>query len=377
MPSSAVPSGHHPERARSHLGGLVTIRTAAEDTNGSLAVVEERAARGYTTPPHVHRREDEVLFVIAGTVEYTVDGVAATASAGEGVFLPRGVPHNFTVLSGQAHFLVIVTPGGFERFFSQVSPPASAPHPPAAAGHPHADPVRMAASAAELGTTVLGTPGDRGEQALAAVALAATSGALAEITGAYRVIEDVVAGPGPLPSGLDALAEGLTAVACNRLSRHPVHARSLILLGILAERATAALTIQVPELLDAVRPDWPEPTALAAAYLLAHFPAHAAVIEDAFTRTVLAGPDRGRLRRCLASPDFTSSESLDLLGRVWPSPATWSLDPAERDLDQRWRATLALTPETAAQLWQSETAALLAFMGAKAEHAVERAQIDA
>lgn len=375
-----MPSGHHSEHARRHLGGLVTVRAAAADTNGSLAVIEERASRGYTTPPHVHRREDETLFVIEGTVEYTIDGVTATVTAGAAAFLPRGVPHNFTVLSSAAHFLVIITPGGFERFFSEVSPPAAAED----QDHPDTDPVRMAASAAELGTTVLGTPEDRGEQALTAAQLAAASDTLAEITEAYRVIEHAVAGPGPLPSRLDALAERLTAVACARLSQHPAHARSLILLGILAERAERAertpqaLPIQVPRLLDAVRPDWPESTALAAAYLLAHFPEHAEAIEEALTTTVLDAPDLARLRRCLARPaDLGGTEALNLLGRVWPSPATWMLDPAERDLDQRWRATLALTAEAAEELWLSETATLLAFMGAKAEHAVERAQSDA
>lgn len=374
-----MPSGHHSERAWWHLGGLVTIRAAAEETNGSLAVIEERAPRGYTTPPHVHRREDETLFVIEGTLEYTIDGTAATVTAGEAAFLPRGVPHNFAVLSDQALFLVIITPGGFERFFGEVSPPASARRQPSAADqdHPQTDPVRMATSAAELGTMVLGTSADRGEQALAAAQRAATSGSLAEITDAYRVIEDVVAGPGPLPSGLDALTERLAVLAYNRLSQHPAHARSVILLGILAERAPRALPIQVPRLLDTVRPDWPEGIALAAAYLLAHFPEHAAVIEGALTATVLSEPDLARLRRCLAQPGFTSRESLDQLGRVWPSPAVWRLDPAEQDLDRQWRATLPLTAEALADLWRSETTALLAFMGARAQHAVERAQRDA
>jgi hypothetical protein len=270
---------------------------------------------------------------------------------------------------------VILTPGGFERFFSQVSPPAVGERPPGATDHTHADPVRMASSAAWLGTTVFGTPGERGEQVLDAVALTATSAALGEITGAYRVIEDVVAGPGPLPSRLDTLAKGLTGVASARLAEHPVHARSLILLGILAERAERAgreLPIQVPKLLEAVRPDWPEATALAAAYLFAHFPSDAAGVGSALGATVLSEPDLGRLRRCLAHP-----ESLDLLGRVWPSPAVWTLDPAEQELDRRWRATLALTAETAVTLWRSETAALLAFMGARAEHSVDRMLRDA
>lgn len=258
MSIRALPADGETDRARSHLGGLVTIRAAAEDTNGSLAVVEERAGRGYTTPPHVHRREDETLFVIEGTLEYTVDGVTATATGGSAVFLPRGLPHTFSVISEQAHFLVIITPGGFEQFFSEVSPAASA------SDRPPTDPMRMVASAAALGTTVF-----RPEPALAAARIVATSTTMPEIVDAYRAIEDVVAGTGPLPSPLGALVDPLVTVATTRLSEDPVHARSLILLGILIERAGPDLRSRVPE--RAVQPDWPEATALAAAYLWAHF----------------------------------------------------------------------------------------------------------
>lgn len=347
------------ERARRHMGGLVTIRAAAEDTNGSLAVVEERAARGYTTPPHVHSREDETLFVIEGTLDYAVNGVPGTATAGEAVFLPRGLPHTFSVTSQDAHFLVIITPGGFEQFFTEVSPPASATN------QPGTDPARMVTSAADFGTTVFGSD----EPVIAAADIVGTSTTPSSITDAYRVIEDAVAGVGPLPSRLDAVTDRLLDVAATRLTDHPVHAQSLILLGILAERAEPAWQDRLPELLRTVRPDWPEAVALAAAYLFAHFPSDTSAIESALAATVLAEPDRARLRRCLTRPGPTA---LDQLGRVWPSPATWTLDPADRALDRRWRSTLDLTTETVAALWHSETTALLAFMGARAAHAVER-----
>jgi quercetin dioxygenase-like cupin family protein len=345
------------QRARRHLGGLVTTRAAAEDTNGSLAVVEERAARGYTTPPHVHRREDETLFVIDGTLEYTVDGVTATAGAGEAAFLPRGRPHTFAVVSAQAHFLVIITPGGFERFFGEVSPPASADE------RSVTDPARMVESAAALGTTVF----HGNDSALAAAATVATSTAPGEIAAAYRVIEDAVAGPGPVAP--EPLATLLADVSLTRLAEHPAHARSLTLLGILVERTGADVGDRVSELVKAVRADWPEATALAAAYFFAHFPAAFGEIDAALSTTVLTEPDRARLRRCLAVP---GPRALEQLGRVWPSPTTWALDAREADLDRRWRATLNLAAETVAALWESETTALLAYLGAKAEHAIER-----
>ena len=352
-------------RTRRHLGGLVTIRAAAGDTNGSLAVVEERTSHGYATPPHVHHREDETLFVIDGVVEYTVDDRVATATAGEAAFLPRGRPHHFTVVSDEAHFLVIITPGGFERFFGEVSPPATA------ADAPGTRFARMVTSAAALGSTVF----TDGETALAAAKVLTTATDLTQITGAYRTIEQVVAGAGPLPAAIDTLIGLLGEVAAERAGEHPVHGRALILLGIITERDPRTgppVRAAMRRVVRQVDPEWPESTVLAAAYLFAHFPADADAITAALGATTLPEPDLARLRRCLRRPDPASPATVNGLGRVWPSPATWTLNNAERDVDRGWRERLGLTPELIAELWQAETTALLAFMGARAEHAVER-----
>src|SRR5829696_6692042 len=118
MPMSIPPRASD---ERWHLGGLLSISATANDTNGAVSVVEERAVRGYATPPHVHGREDETLFVIEGELKYVVGGTPGIAVAGNTVFLPRSVPHRFEVTSQEARFLVIITPGGFEQFFKEVS----------------------------------------------------------------------------------------------------------------------------------------------------------------------------------------------------------------------------------------------------------------
>ena len=347
--------GSLPERARWHLGGLLTIRAAAADTNGAISVVEERAVRGYATPAHVHGREDETLFVIDGTLEYTVDGVTATASPGEAVHLPRGLPHRFAVTSAEAHFLVIITPGGFEEFFTEVSPPATAERVPDEQDHAHTDPAHMARAAAARGTTVFR---DNENAVLVAARTVVESDSRSEIVRAYGELGAAVA------EVTDEIADILVAAVVERLVADPVHARALILLGILVERTGADLA--VPRLLQAVVPGLDNATTLAFAYLLAHFPAHGPAVLDAMRATDLAEEDRERLARCLAQPDFGQ------LGRVWPSPVVWRLDAGERQLDDAWRAGLQLDVETARSLWDAETVALLAYMGAKADHAVER-----
>ncbi|WP_292656634.1 cupin domain-containing protein [Mesorhizobium sp.] len=53
-----------------------------------------------TRPPvHVHHNEDEVIHVIEGGYEFWLDGEVVPVAAGASIFLPRGVPHTFRVIS--------------------------------------------------------------------------------------------------------------------------------------------------------------------------------------------------------------------------------------------------------------------------------------
>jgi quercetin dioxygenase-like cupin family protein len=353
---------HAPDRKRWHLGGLLSIAATAGDTDGALSVVEERAARGFATPAHVHGREDETLFVIDGELKYVLDGTPGTAAAGSAVHLPRGVPHQFEVTSTEAHFLVIITPGGFEQFFWDVSPAAEAPRLPGNGDDAYTSLQAMIDMAAALGTTVFHS----GQEAIRAAAhTAATSSNGKEILRAYRELGAALAGPAPLPEDLSEAVDLLvTAVA----QRNPAYPRALILLGIMIERANAV--VPLPPLVQAVRPDLSDAEALAFAYALAHFPDQAEAVTAAMASVDLPDPDRERLLRCLQQP---VPEVLHRIGRVWPSPTVWRLDETERELDDAWRGRLDLADDTAKQLWEAETVALLAFMGARADQAVERA----
>jgi hypothetical protein len=192
----------------------------------------------------------------------------------------------------------------------------------------------------------------------------ATSSNDKEILRAYRDLGTALAGPAPLPADLSEAVDLLvTAVA----QRNPAYPRALILLGIMIERANAV--VPVPPLVDAVRPDLGEAEALAFAYALAHFPDHAEAVTAAMASVSLPEADRERLLRCLQKPE---PAVLHRIGRVWPSPTVWELDEAERDLDEAWRSRLDLAEGTATQLWEAETVALLAFMGARADQASER-----
>lgn len=70
----------------------------------------------YTRGPgaHVHE-EDDVFFVIEGTMSFFVDGTWTDAPAGSRVIAPAGTPHDFENRSAaRAGALNISVPGDFE-----------------------------------------------------------------------------------------------------------------------------------------------------------------------------------------------------------------------------------------------------------------------
>ena len=77
-------------------------------------------------PPHIHHREDEIFYVLEGEIVVSVGDRTIKGTPGTMVFLPRNVPHSFTIESEQARMLIMVTPAGLERWFKEFSVPAPA-----------------------------------------------------------------------------------------------------------------------------------------------------------------------------------------------------------------------------------------------------------
>jgi quercetin dioxygenase-like cupin family protein len=108
------------------VGDRYTVLLSAEETGGLFSLFEFVVPAGRGSPPHVHHREDETFHVIAGEVEFTVDGTAHRVGPGGVVFGARGVPHNFrNVGEAEARMIVVTTPGGLERFFAEAGVPAA------------------------------------------------------------------------------------------------------------------------------------------------------------------------------------------------------------------------------------------------------------
>jgi len=104
------------------LGETLTFKVVSEDTAGSYALIEIETPPGLGPPPHVHRREDEGFYVLDGRYEIRVGDQTITASPGAFAFLPRNIPHAYkNVGTTPARLLVIITPGGFEKFLAELN----------------------------------------------------------------------------------------------------------------------------------------------------------------------------------------------------------------------------------------------------------------
>lgn len=134
-------------------GSLMQIKARAEDTGGALGLVEGRFYRGFGPPLHVHRREDEAMYVLEGEIRFRQGEAEFVAGPAAWVWGPRGTPHAFKVESERARALVIVTPGGFERLFEAGGTPVGESAEPPAHGY---DPQAAAALAEKFGFEVVG-----------------------------------------------------------------------------------------------------------------------------------------------------------------------------------------------------------------------------
>jgi mannose-6-phosphate isomerase-like protein (cupin superfamily) len=95
------------------------VKASGRSTGGSLTVIEVSMDGG--PPRHVHTREDESFYVLTGTLEVECGDDRFQAGPGSFVFLPRNVPHVFRTVGGPATALLIVTPGGLDGYFEELS----------------------------------------------------------------------------------------------------------------------------------------------------------------------------------------------------------------------------------------------------------------
>jgi DNA-binding transcriptional MerR regulator/quercetin dioxygenase-like cupin family protein len=97
-------------------------KLSAQDTGGAIAVFEI-SGRGGGWPRHLHRDQDEWVYVIDGELELEIASKRSRARAGESVFIPRQVPHAWADACAERPAKIINTyqpAGNMEDFFREL-----------------------------------------------------------------------------------------------------------------------------------------------------------------------------------------------------------------------------------------------------------------
>jgi quercetin dioxygenase-like cupin family protein len=84
------------------------------EVDGGLNLVDCTWPAGTHVPSHVHPAEDELLIILAGTVEVRIAERSFRCGAGETLFTPRNTEHEVRALSKARH-IAILTRKSLER----------------------------------------------------------------------------------------------------------------------------------------------------------------------------------------------------------------------------------------------------------------------
>jgi mannose-6-phosphate isomerase-like protein (cupin superfamily) len=104
------------------LGAEVVVKLTNDDTNGAAAVFHLTVPPMSGPPLHRHSREDEWFYLLDGEVTAEIDGQRTVLYAVGSAFASRGTAHTYQNFgAATTQMLVMVTPGGFDRFFEELS----------------------------------------------------------------------------------------------------------------------------------------------------------------------------------------------------------------------------------------------------------------
>ena len=122
--SGASPLTVLPGGERVDFGGLgVEWKIGASLTDGRFAVVHHPLApHALAAPLHYHHNEDELSYVLRGTLGALLGDDVVRAEAGTWVFKPRRQWHTFwNDGDSPCEIIEIISPAGFEAYFREVA----------------------------------------------------------------------------------------------------------------------------------------------------------------------------------------------------------------------------------------------------------------
>ncbi|MGH2728999.1 MAG: cupin domain-containing protein [Actinomycetota bacterium] len=139
------------------LGGLYEVKAASDETGGRVTAMEMTIPSGMGPPPHTHPG-GEAVYVLEGTLDYHIGDETVSGGPGSFFYVPEGTVEHFEATGDTPlRVLVIYTPGGIDKFFSEVGEPAAAREIPPPSDEPP-DFERIAAAGARYGMDIQTPP---------------------------------------------------------------------------------------------------------------------------------------------------------------------------------------------------------------------------
>jgi quercetin dioxygenase-like cupin family protein len=100
----------------------VFTSAVSHHTGGSLSIVEHPFAVGALVPPHMHTLEDEYSIVLEGEIGFRSEDEEVVLGPGGYIIKPRNQVHAmWNAGSVPARMIEVIAPGGFERFFRELT----------------------------------------------------------------------------------------------------------------------------------------------------------------------------------------------------------------------------------------------------------------
>src|SRR5687767_15364512 len=128
------------ENAIWYNGHTFSFLLDAGQTAGAFALLHCFFRKGGEPPAHFHTKEDETFYMLNGEIRFHIGDKKFIAKAGDVVYAPKDVAHQFSLVTETAKALLMITPAGIETFFKEFSIPAqSLELPPMPEGQPPAE----------------------------------------------------------------------------------------------------------------------------------------------------------------------------------------------------------------------------------------------
>lgn len=97
---------------------LVTILVTTADTDGTFTLVEIETPPSGGCPPHIHRYDDQCIYVVEGTYDVLIGDQHVEARVGTCVYLPHGTTFAYANTRNEpGRMLIFAAPGDIRESF--------------------------------------------------------------------------------------------------------------------------------------------------------------------------------------------------------------------------------------------------------------------